>query len=239
MSSAVVYTIQKTYFTDFINSLAREYRAFYLKSDKTSFGWKESKRKLLYWQEYKGDWEGLTLGEVRAQDPLKQFVFSSKEKVAEDFQGISYKAEKPILLIGAKNCDLSGLAITDFVFLQGDFQDPFYINKRQSMFIIASDCSGPNDICFCTALGLKPYPENNYDMSVSDIGESYLVEVVSDKARKYAEHNRGKFELATDSQLKKRLNLRGNTINQVEKNAQNNAVPQKLQLDGIMKKGFE
>src|SRR3989338_8148448 len=143
------YFIKKQDFLDFISDLSRDFHTFYLKTNNSQFYWKEGERRLLYWQEYKGNWDGLTIGEVRAQDPLKQFVYSSKEKVSQDFKGLEYKTQKPILLIGAKNCDLTGLDITDFVFMRSDFKDPFYIQKRESMFIIASDCTSPIDVCFC------------------------------------------------------------------------------------------
>ncbi|MFC1645878.1 4Fe-4S dicluster domain-containing protein [Candidatus Omnitrophota bacterium] len=233
------YFIKKLEFMAFIEELSKGFRTFYLKSDKTDFDWKKEQRKLLYWQEYKVDLAGFTIGEVRAQDPLKQFVFSSKEKVSQGFESIEDKKEKPVLLIGAKNCDLSGLAISDFVFMQGDFKDPFYASKRENMFIIASDCTNPIDTCFCFALNTKPYPEKNYDMAVADIGEGYLVEVVSERAKNYVSKNRDKFTPASDSHLQKREGIRKKTISGVYENIKKNDIPQKSQLDGIIDKGFE
>ena len=234
-----IFFIQKLDFINFINKISENFRSFYLRGKDTQFSWKEKQRKLLYWQEYKGDLDDLVIGEIRAQDPLKQFVFSPKEKVSEDFRGLEDKVEKPVLLIGVKNCDLSGLDISDFVFMQGDFRDPFYVNRRQSMFIIVSDCTKPIDTCFCTALGIKPYPEKNYDIGISDIGEGFVVEVVSEKAINLVSNHKDKFQQTRDIHLQKRDELRNNTTNGVEDNIRQNEIPNESQLKGIMEKGFE
>ncbi|MFH1621559.1 MAG: 4Fe-4S dicluster domain-containing protein [Candidatus Omnitrophota bacterium] len=233
------YFIQKKDFIDFLKELSSGFRIFYLKQDKTSFYWKEGQRKILYWQEYKDSFDDLILDEVRSQDPLKQFVFSSREKVSENFHGEENKKNQPILLIGAKNCDLSGLDVSDFVFMQGDFKDPFYINKRESLFIIASDCNKPIDTCFCLALDKKPYPEKNFDLAVCDIEEGYIVEAVGERSNNYISKHKSKFSPVTYDQLQKRENSRKETIQQLEANIKNNGIPNKSQLSGIMDKGFE
>ena len=234
-----IFFIQKSDFRNFVTLLSGDFRTFYLKGQDKQFNWKSDQKRRLYWQEYRGDLEGLLIGEVRSQDPLKQFVFSSKERVSEDFKGLEDKKDRPVLLIGAKNCDLSGLEITDYVFMQGDFKDPFYINKRDSMFVIAGDCSNPVDTCFCSALGIKAYPEKNYDLGLSDIGEGYVVEVVSDRVGEYVSKYRAKFNLATDAQLRKKEELRNTTAIDLENNIRKHEVPRKSQLEGAMKKGFD
>ncbi|MFC1753185.1 4Fe-4S dicluster domain-containing protein [Thermoproteota archaeon] len=194
---------------------------------------------MLYWQEYSGDMDGFVAGEVRAQDPLKQFVFLSKEKVSEDFKGLEDKNQKPILLIGAKNCDLTGLDITDFVFMQGDFKDPFYARKRESLFIIASDCTSPRDVCFCVALDIKPYPEKNYDIGISQVEDGYVVEAATEKANRYISQHGAKFRPASDSQMQKRQKVRFDTIKAVELKIEESGVPRKEQLGGIMDEGYD
>ncbi|MDD5005846.1 MAG: 4Fe-4S dicluster domain-containing protein [Candidatus Omnitrophica bacterium] len=233
------YYIYKTNFLDILADLAKNFRTFYLTGKGTQFDWKAGTRKLLFWQEYKGDLQELVLGGVRAQDPLKQFVFSSKEKVSKDFKGLEDNSDKPVMLIGAKNCDLVGLEITDFVFLNGDFKDPFYINKRQSMFIIASDCTNPLDTCFCLALGIQPYPEKIYDMGVCDIGDSCVVEAASERANRYIVQYKDKIQLVSGNHLQKREEVRSNTIKAVEDNVKKYGIPDKTQLRGVMQKGFD
>jgi ferredoxin len=239
MAANSIYFIQKHDFLDFIKGISGDFKVFYLKQIETKFNWKKGERRLLCWQECKDGFDGLTIAEVRAQDPLKQFVFSSKEKVSKDFVGLEDKEEKPVMLIGAKNCDLSGLAITDFVFMQGDCKDPFYIKKRQSMLIIASDCSNPIDTCFCLALDSSPYPQKNFDLSLSDIGDGYVVEVSGQRASDYVNKNKDKFVPATSVQIEKKFELRNATIKALESNIRKHEIPTKDSLAGIMDKGYD
>ena len=71
----------------------------------------------------------------------------------------SPRTERPTILWGAKSCDLRSLAVMDHVFLNGDFRDPFYAERRQNTLVIASDCTGYRPSCFCVALGINPFPE--------------------------------------------------------------------------------
>lgn len=232
------YFIKKQDFADFINEISSDFRAFYLKDKPTQFDWKKGQRKILCWQEYNGDLEGLVVGDIRAQDPLKQFIFAAQEVVSRDFNSPK-RNQKPLLLIGAKNCDLTGLDVTDFVFMQGDFQDPFYIDRREQMFIISSDCTNPPETCFCLALDIKPYPEKNYDLGICDVGEGYVLESVSQKAEKYISKHKSKFNPVTTAQLQRRDITRNNTINDLKVSIAKNNIPSKPQLNGVMKKGFE
>lgn len=232
------YFVKKAAFVDFIKELSGAFRTFYLKADTTAFSWKKGQRRPLYWQEYKGDLEGFVAAEVRAQDPTKQFVFASKEKVLENGKSMEQANDTPLLLLGAKNCDLTGLEITDFVFTQGDFKDPFYIKRRDSVFIIASDCTNPVDVCFCVALDLAPYPQKNFDIGISDIGDGYVVEVASAKAQRLVSGHKDKFKAAGDAVLRAREQLRADTVSGVEANIKKHAIPRKAQLAGIMDSGF-
>jgi len=232
------FFISKSAFNSFIKEISRDFAAFYLKDKAATFDWRENRRKLLYWQKYEGSLEGLSMAGVRAQDSLKQFVFSSKEKVSQDFNDPNNK-KKPVLLIGAKNCDLRGLDITDFVFMQGDFKDPFYIKKREDMFIIASDCTNPLGTCFCMALDIQPYPEKNYDLGLCDIRDGYVVEVETQKARNYIAQYKDKFSMASNAQLKMRDELREAAASDVAYNVAKYGVPKKNELKGVVEKCFE
>jgi len=232
-----IYFITKQDFVDFIKEISLGFRTFYLREKPTQFSWKKDQRKILYWQEYNGDLEGLVVGQVRAQEPLKQFIFRPKEVVSENFSS-PVNLQKPFLLIGAKNCDLTGLDITDFVFMQGDLKDPFYTDKRQNMFIIGSDCTNPWDTCFCLALDIKSYPEKNYDLGISEVGNGYVVEAASEAAEKYISKYKDKFVSVTTAQLQKRNTLRDDTKSDLEANIIKHKIPAKQKLGGVMKKGI-
>jgi len=104
----------------------------------------------------------IVYGKARSVQPLKSFF----HLYAEDVSKLQNKPGKRII-IGVKACDLKALAVLDKMFLEGDYIDPFYKEKRDNTIIISSDCTEPGDSCFCTLLGDKPYPEEGYDLNLS------------------------------------------------------------------------
>jgi len=112
----------------------------------------------------------------RAVQPLKTFFSLPQEKVTE----VTPKPEKTIVL-GVKNCDLKAIQVLDKIFLEGDFVDPFYRDRREKTLIISSDCYQPKDTCFCTLLDNNPFPERGFDLNLSPVDNGFLLEVGSPK----------------------------------------------------------
>jgi len=110
------------------------------------------------------EWNG-----IRACTPVKEFLFPLRELAAIFPEPVEPKEVEPFAVFGLKACDLRSLDVLDKVFMEEDFEDPFYIARRRAMFVIASDCTEPAESCFCNILGGKPYPEAGYDLSVSEV----------------------------------------------------------------------
>jgi ferredoxin len=69
------------------------------------------------------------------------------------------------------------LSILDKVFLEDkDYVDPFYKKRRESLILVSSDCAYSKDSCFCNLLGGYPYPEDGFDINLSEIDGGYLIE---------------------------------------------------------------
>jgi len=231
------YYIKKDDFVDFVKRLSMEFSTYYLRKQTSDFYWKNEQRRILYWQKYDGSLDGMVLNWVRANDPLKQFIFSSKERICQDFQSVE-PDDRPLLIIGAKNCDLVALDILDYVFLEGDFQDPFYAKKRKLSFIIASDCTDPLEICFCRALNRQAFPTKNFDMALADIGQGYVVEIGSQKGQDFISKFISKFVIANSDQLEERQRLREATSEKLESNIKRLQIPNASELKEIMQSGF-
>ncbi|MGB0684149.1 MAG: hypothetical protein ACPGOV_15695, partial [Magnetovibrionaceae bacterium] len=58
------------------------------------------------------------------------------------------RQEKPLALIGPRDCDLRAMGIQDKVFDSAGFQDPRYRVRRQRAFIVALDCGRAAETCF-------------------------------------------------------------------------------------------
>jgi formate hydrogenlyase subunit 6/NADH:ubiquinone oxidoreductase subunit I len=85
------------------------------------------------------------------------------------------------IVFGVKNCDLSSLAIYDYVFLHGVCPDPYYAEAREKTILVSTDCSSQLDVCFCPAVGEHPYAEEGFDINIAATPDGYVIE--ADTAR--------------------------------------------------------
>ena len=74
---------------------------------------------------------------VRSFQPLKPFFFSALEEVAEyPSREAKVQESQPFTIVGAAGCDLRAIEALDRVFLEGEFKDPFYEERRKKALII-------------------------------------------------------------------------------------------------------
>jgi ferredoxin len=180
------------------------------------------------------------IGEVRAFEPLKTFFFQAKQRVAENYQDIVPKKEaKPLCIVGAKACDLKGFKVLDTVFMGDDYLDPFYKTAREENLIISADCTSALDVCFCLALQVDPYPKENFDINLSEIGDSYIAEAGSDRGTELLERYSDYLQEANRDHLKQRDDQRKKVADKVRENIRSNGVPAQDRLSGVIEKNYE
>jgi sulfhydrogenase subunit beta (sulfur reductase) len=183
----------------------------------------------------------IVIGEVRSFEPLKSFFTRGREKVAEGFkEEITRSGEKPYALIGAKACDLQGFKIQDYVFRDQDrdFVDPIYRSARERNLIISADCTCAIDTCFCLALDVRPYPQSDFDLNLSEVGGGFLVETGSRKGESILASNVALFSDASKQQQKERDEQRARVTDAVKKNLKENGVPTQKKFKGIIEKNY-
>ncbi|MBN1353424.1 MAG: 4Fe-4S dicluster domain-containing protein [Candidatus Omnitrophica bacterium] len=193
-----------------------------------------------FYKKYVDSNDNIVIGEVRAFEPLKAFFTEARESVAKDFSAeIPDKKEKPYAVVGVKACDLKGFKVHDHVFQNHDYNDPFYIRKRQRNLIISADCTFAIDTCFCLALGVNPYPERDFDINLSQMGEGFVVIAGSPKGEAIIEKNAQLFEDAKKEQVAQRAKKRTNVVREVEENIKKNSIPRQESYKDIIKKNYE
>ena len=138
-------------------------------------------------------------GTYRAVQPLKTFFSLPQEKVTE-----STPQPDKMIVLGVKNCDLKAISVMDKIFLEGDFVDPFYRERRENTLIISSDCYQPKDTCFCALLDNNPFPEGGFDINLSPIDNGFLLEVGSPKGESFIAPIREDLKEATSDLIEKR-----------------------------------
>jgi ferredoxin len=193
-----------------------------------------------FYKKYIDFTDDIVIGEVRAFEPLKSFFFRAREIVAENFKSdIPHTIQKPFCIVGVKACDLKGFKIQNYVFMNQDYQDPFYIKMCENNLIISIDCTLAIGTCFCLALNVKPYPQENFDINLSMVGEGFIVEVGSQKGQNLVEKYSFLFEEEKKEFISQRDQQREKVIKAVEKNIRENKIPYQDSFKGIIERGYE
>jgi sulfhydrogenase subunit beta (sulfur reductase) len=155
---------------------------------------------------------------IRTCTPIKEFLFPLRELAAVFPEPLEPKDIKPFAVFGLKACDLRSIEILDKVFLEEEFKDPFYVARRQKMFIISSDCFEPGESCFCNVLGERPFAQSGFDLNVSQVKGGFIIEVGSQKGKDFIEKHSELFTDVLDAALSERDKNRSETQTQLEHN---------------------
>jgi sulfhydrogenase subunit beta (sulfur reductase) len=89
------------------------------------------------------------------------------------------------------------------------------------------------------ALHDKPFPDKNYDINLSEVGERFVAETGSERGESLVRSSSSLFEPAGEEDKLKRDAQREKVTEEVKKNITEHAVPDLDQLDGIIERGFE
>jgi len=112
--------------------------------------------------------------------PLKSFFLPVKENVtSEKFES------KPRIILGVPNCDIEGLGLLDDIYLDEEYNDIFYRDRRENTLLIASDCFGIQEHCHCLSYNIKPYSENHADLSVINLDGTIVLKLLSPKGEEF------------------------------------------------------
>ena len=86
---------------------------------------------------------------------------------------------KKFALLGVRACELAAIRVQDRVFLEGPYQDPVYRSRRESLFLIAVNCTQAGSSCFCVSMKTGPRCETGFDLALTEIESGFLCEIGS------------------------------------------------------------
>jgi len=118
--------------------------------------------------------------------PQTETMFTFKKSGRDKIEVAEPKHDEKILIFGIRPCDAAGIAMLDTVF-SGDYDDSFYLKKRENSVLIGLACDDPDKNCFCTSTGGAPDASDGLDILLTDIGDSYYVNVLTPKGAKLVE----------------------------------------------------
>jgi ferredoxin len=123
----------------------------------------------------------ISLRGVRSCFPARSFFLPARERVAEygakarEGAVISVAGtQKPPALVNLRNCDVEAVTILDQIFLQGEFVDPFYQRRRESILVVSVDCASISEFCFCHMVGYRPFVEKGLGLNLSPVKEGFV-----------------------------------------------------------------
>jgi len=118
--------------------------------------------------------------------PQTETMFFFKKGGKDKVEVSEPKQEEKIIIFGIRPCDAAGIAMLDTVF-SGDYDDTFYQKRRENSVLIGLACNDPDKNCFCTSTGGAPDASDGLDILLTDIGDSYYVNVLTPKGAKLLE----------------------------------------------------
>jgi ferredoxin len=109
------------------------------------------------------------------------------------------------VIFGMRPCDARAVLLLDKVFLNSDYTDANYLSRRNNTFILTLGCTRPRSTCFCASLGGGPSSTEGADALFSDVGQSYVIEVLTPKGEELfkrltlSEADKGDLKLVEES----------------------------------------
>jgi len=108
--------------------------------------------------------------------------------------------DRPLALVGARDCELRALDVLDRVMLESEHPDPRYAARRRAVFVVAVTCGVPSATCWCTSIGGGPEPQHGFDLRLTELhdadGHRLLVDAATAAGREVLERLPGRH--ATD-----------------------------------------
>lgn len=106
-------------------------------------------------------------------------------------EGAGFNIEPPVstpvryAFVGVRGCEMEAIYRLDRVLLGGDFVDTTYSEKRESVLVVAVNCSRAGGTCFCVSMGTGPQVKRGYDIALTELldanGHRFLLEAGSER----------------------------------------------------------
>ncbi|EHQ89748.1 4Fe-4S dicluster domain-containing protein [Desulfosporosinus youngiae] len=187
--------ISKEKFGQVFDALTAEYQIIAPVSDANGIAFKGVKS----FSEVKQDY-------LNSKLPPKAFFFPQHEKLMsykKEGKDVTVKSELKVedtVLFGIRPCDAKGMQLLDMVFKNDQYTDPYYYERREKAVIIGVACTKIAPTCFCSSFGISPAGSEGSDILLIDLGDSYEVEVITEKGKALAARFESLSELSADEQ---------------------------------------
>ncbi|HPZ65584.1 MAG TPA: 4Fe-4S dicluster domain-containing protein, partial [Bacillota bacterium] len=135
--------------------------------------------------------------------------------------------EGEAVLLGVRPCDARAMSIVQKLF-RWDVDDPYYLKRREAATLVGLACSAPGTNCFCTSVGGGPASTEGLDLLMTDLGESYLLEALTDKGKALLEAAQDLLQEAPAGAVQEKEKVVGAAEKAIARSVDTTGIPQGL-----------
>ena len=174
----------------------------------------------------------MNLDFCKSEIPPKRLLFNQTETLFKFTPGTKAKIESVDInennvIFGIRPCDAKSIAILDHAF-SGDYNDPYFLKRRENTVLIGLSCNEPEINCFCTSFDDSPASAKYVDILFTDIGDRYYVEVTTDKGNQLTKSLRSYFQTAKESDIKLKKEIEKKATNLISRFQKTDGISEKL-----------
>ena len=151
------------------------------------------------------------------------FKFTPGPKGTIDSVGMDEKQ----IIFGIRPCDAKSFVILDHAF-SGDFEDPYFLTRRENTVLVGLSCTQPGVNCFCTSFDDSPASSKYVDILLTDIGDKYYAEIISDKGNQLIKGASKFFKPAKESDTKQKKEVEKKAIDIIKRTQKTDKITEKL-----------
>jgi len=147
------------------------------------------------------DPDAVTLEYPNTEIPPKKVLFPQREVLFE-FESTGSKEIKiheppqdntPIVIFGVRSCDAKGISKITRIFT-GEYEDNLLLGRIDRTTIVGLTCvDPPSPNCFCTSVDGSPHAKEGLDMLMTDMGDNYYLEAITNKGEDLLKNSNGLF----------------------------------------------
>ena len=174
----------------------------------------------------------MNLDFINSEVPPKTLMFHQTETLFKFTPGTKGKIEsvnvdEKKVIFGIRPCDAKSFDILDLVFSK-DFEDPYFITRRKNTILVGLSCIKPGVNCFCTSFDDSPASSKSVDILLTDIGDKYYTEVISDQGKQVVKSAGKLFKPATESDAKKKKEAEKKAIESISRQQKTKGIVEHL-----------
>jgi ferredoxin len=128
--------------------------------------------------------------------PIKREFYPQSEVISRfGVDGVTPEKSnaKKTVLFAVRPCDVQSIIYIGKVFIDDQYHDPYFQDRRDKTFIVSLACSSPASTCFCESLGQGPARKSGSDIISFKLTNSFVFEAVTPQGEAFVKKNKKLF----------------------------------------------